>query len=113
MLGHPAIHFRLLACQKLFINMEFRSRAAGKDSRNGQCLLGAGGDLAKDGPRTVRNPVGDGESALLIFAVQCQGENAERDPIEGFVVHDVLSDLMGVGRMGLKKVNKTRQWLVV
>jgi hypothetical protein len=44
--------------------------------------------------------MGEGQIAFLIFAVQSQGEYAERDPIEGFIVHDVLSDLMGVGRAG-------------
>jgi hypothetical protein len=52
--------------------------------------------------------MGEGQIAFLIFASQSQREYAERDPIEGFVVHDGLSDLMGVGRAGRKKVNKTK-----
>jgi hypothetical protein len=105
-LGQDTVYFRLLGGQKFVINMEFRSRAAGQDSRNSQSLLGAGGDLTEGGPSTVRNAMGQGQVALLIFAIQSQREYSERDPVEGFVVHDVLSDLMGVGRMGLKKVNK-------
>ena len=99
MLGHHPLYFRLLPGHELVIDRDFGAGRTGQHSGHGQRLLGAAGNLAKDGPGTIRNPMGQRQIAVLILAVQGQRECAKCDPIEGFAVHDVLPS-MRIGRVG-------------
>jgi hypothetical protein len=79
----------------------------GQNPRDGPSLFSTCGDLAQNCLGAIRNAMGKRQIAFLIFAIQSQREDAKRDPIEGFVVHDVLPALWALDEWGEKR--STRQ----
>jgi hypothetical protein len=111
MFRHDPFDFRLLAGQELVVHRKFL--ATGQNSGHGQSLLGFGCDLTKDGFGAVRNSMGERQMTFLVFTVQSQREDAECDPIEGFVVHDVLPALFALDGWGGKRSTRQNRWLVI